>query len=162
MIENQHAGSHSHDSACLDIDPLLSAFQKPSRGSEVNHPPRQCAIQLWQAFVNNVDPLFKIIHIPSTQGIIYGAISNPINVNAGINALLFAVYFAGVASLNSEQVMNLLGLTKNTALNTFKQGLEQSLAAAGFLDTPTLTTLQAITLYMVSRALIQYRMTNSS
>ncbi|KAH7075321.1 fungal-specific transcription factor domain-containing protein [Paraphoma chrysanthemicola] len=148
LIENQHAGSHSHDPACQDIDPLLSAFQKPSQGSGVNHPPRQCAIQLWQAFVNNVDPLFKILHIPSTQGIVYGAISNPINVNARINSLLFAIYFAGVTSLSPKQVMTLLGLSKNTALNTFKQGLEQSLAAADFLDTPTLMTLQAITLYL--------------
>ncbi|KAH7090816.1 fungal-specific transcription factor domain-containing protein [Paraphoma chrysanthemicola] len=148
LIENQHAGSHCHDPARQDIDPLLSAFQKPSQGSGVNHPPRQCAIQLWQAFVNNVDPLFKILHIPSTQGIIYGAISNPMNVNARINSLLFAVYFAGAASLSSDQVTNLLGRSKITALNTFKQGLEQSLAAADFLDTPTLMTLQAITLYM--------------
>ncbi|KAK0105968.1 hypothetical protein ONS95_004477 [Cadophora gregata] len=148
LMENQYDTTHSHDSASLDIDPLLSAFHKPSPGSGLDHPARQCAIQLWQAFVNNVDPLFKIFHIPTTQSIIYGAISNPENVDAGINALLFAVYFAGVTSLSSDQVMNLLGLPKNAALNTFKQGLEQSLAAAGFLDTPTLITLQAITLFI--------------
>lgn len=51
--------------------------------------------------------------------------------------------------------MNLLGLPKNTALNTFKQGLEQSLAAADFLDTPNIIALQAITLFIVSKVLLQ-------
>lgn len=155
MIENQHAGSDSHYSACLEIDPLLSAFHRPSLGSGYNHPSRPCAVQLWQAFVNNVDPLFKILHIPSTQGIIYGAINNPVHVNPRVSALQFAIYFAGVASLDSDHVTHLLGQAKNTALNTFKQGLEHSLAAADFLDTPTLMTLQAITLYLVSRAVVQ-------
>ncbi|KAG4434412.1 hypothetical protein IFR05_010108 [Cadophora sp. M221] len=148
LIENQPDTSPSHDSPFLDIDPLLSGFHKPAPGSGLNHPVRQISIQLWQAFVNNVDPLFKIFHIPTTQSIIYGAISNPENVDVGTNALLFAIYFAGVTSLGSDQVVNLLGLPKNTALNTFKQGFEQSLAVAGFLDTPNMVTLQAITLFI--------------
>ena len=52
--------------------------------------------------------------------------------------------------------MNLLGLSKNFSLNTFKQGFEQSLAAADFLENPKLITLQSITLYMVSRMSTKY------
>ncbi|KAH9217960.1 fungal-specific transcription factor domain-containing protein [Leptodontidium sp. 2 PMI_412] len=161
LIENQPDTNHSHDSPFLDIDPLLSAFHKPTTESRSNHPARQCAIQLWQAFVNNVDPLFKIFHIPTTQSVIYGAISNSENVDAGTNALLFAVYFAGVTSLSSDQVMNLLGLPKNTALNTFKQGLEQSLAAADFLDTPNIIALQAITLFIANSSWFCFRGSNT-
>ncbi|KAH8589594.1 fungal-specific transcription factor domain-containing protein [Bisporella sp. PMI_857] len=131
-----------------EIEPLLSSFHKPHTGELLYEPSRRCAIQLWQTFVNNVDPLFKILHIPTTQGMVYSAINNPSQVGADTNALLSSIYFAGISSLSNEYVMNILGKEKTMALNDFKRGLEQSLAMSNFLDTPTFASLQAITIYI--------------
>ncbi|KAH6718329.1 fungal-specific transcription factor domain-containing protein [Leptodontidium sp. MPI-SDFR-AT-0119] len=131
----------------IQLEPLLSNFHKPVTG-ESYHPTKSCAVQLWQAFVNNVDPMIKIFHLPTTQAIVYAAIKNTNESGADTNALLFSIYFAATASLNHKSLVNILGNDKTTALNQFKRGLEQSLATSKFLDTPNLVTLQAITLYI--------------
>ncbi|KAG4444018.1 hypothetical protein IFR05_000478 [Cadophora sp. M221] len=131
----------------IELEPLLSDFHKSLTGVSY-HPTRSCAIQLWQAFVNNVDPMIKIFHLPTTQAAVYAAIKNPNESGADTNALVFSIYFASTASLGHNGLANILGNDKNTALNHFKRGLEQSLAESRFLDTPNLVTLQAITLYI--------------
>ncbi|PVH69422.1 hypothetical protein DL98DRAFT_473771 [Cadophora sp. DSE1049] len=146
-------GLHVHEDSspdvphAIEIEPLLSSFYESING-ESYHPTRSCAVQLWQAFVNNVDPMIKIFHTPSTQAVVYAAIKHPNEAGAGTAALLLAIYFAATASLSHNSVVNILGQGKNTALNHFKRGLEQSLAASKFLDKPNLMTLQAITLYL--------------
>ena len=107
-------------------------------------------MQLWQAFVTNVDPIVKILHIPTTQATVYAAINSPSNIKADLGALLFSIYFAATTSLTSAAAANLLGEDKGIALTKFKQGLEQSLAAANILDTPSILSLQAMTIYLVS------------
>lgn len=114
------------------------------------HPSRWHAMQLWQAFVTNVDPIAKILHIPTTQAIVFAAISNANHVDEDLSALLFSIYFAATTSLTSTDAANLLGQPKSTALNKFKQGLEHSLAGANILDTPSMKSLQAMTIYLVS------------
>jgi hypothetical protein len=39
---------------------------------------------------------------------------------------------------------------KATALNNYRQGLEQSLVGANILDTPSMRSLQAMAIYLVS------------
>jgi hypothetical protein len=107
-------------------------------------------MQLWQAFVNNVDPLVKILHLPTAQGTIFATINNPDKVKEDLNALLFSAYFAATTSLKSTDAANLLGQPKSTTLNSYRQGHEQSLAGANILDIPSMRSLQALTIYLVS------------
>jgi hypothetical protein len=107
-------------------------------------------MQLWRAFVTNVDPIAKILHIPTTQAIVFAAISNANHVDEDLSALLFSIYFAATTSLTSTDAANLLGQSKSTALNKFKQGLEHSLEGANTLDTPSMKSLQAMTIYLMS------------
>ncbi len=137
-------------SASVEIDPILSSFHKPTTAIESHHPSRRCAMLLWQTYINNVDPLIKILHIPTTQRVVYAAINTPVPLNSDTNSLLLAIYFGATASLSKVNAFHLLGQEKNTALNNFKRGLEQSLAISNFLDAPTFISLQAITLYTAS------------
>lgn len=114
------------------------------------YPTRWQAVQLWQVFVNNVDPLTKLLHIPTAQTAVFEAINNPRGPIMNVSALLFAVYFAATTTLPADDVHHLLGQEKSTALKMFKQGLEQSLEQANILDNPTLTSLQALAIYLVS------------
>lgn len=78
-------------------------------------------------FVARVDPIIKILHILMMQATVFTAINNANNVDDDLNALLFAIYFAATTCLSSSGAANLLGQPKSTALNNYKQRLEQSL-----------------------------------
>ena len=107
-------------------------------------------MQLWQAFINNVDPITKVLHIPTAQVLVFEAINDPCRKTKDTNALLFAIYFSAVTSLQATDVEHFLGQDKSTVLKVFKQSLENSLEQANVLDNPTLTSLQALAIYLVS------------
>jgi hypothetical protein len=110
------------------------------------YPSRWQATLLWQTFLNRVDPLVKVIHVPSAQSRIFAAINRPDSVRADVRALLFAVYFAAATALLSDDTQN---ETVIADLQRFKQGMEISLYHAEFLDAPTITSLQAMVIYQV-------------
>ena len=136
--------------ASFDIRGIFSGFKPLTTDIRSYYPSRWHAMQLWQAFVTNVDPIAKILHIPTTQATVYAAINSPHNLKEDLDALLFSLYFAATTSLTSAAAASLLGQDKSIALNIYKQGFEQSLAAANILDTPSIRSLQAMTIYLVS------------
>lgn len=150
MGSSDRAGSLGRESSALSIGGLFSGFNQSKTDTQSYHPPRWHAVQLWQVFVNNVDPITKILHIPTTQTTVFAAINNPDNLEQDLNALLFSIYFAATTSLTSAAAANLLGQDKVVSLNRYKQGLEQSLAGAEILDKPSMKSLQALTIYLVS------------
>ena len=113
------------------------------------HPTQWQALQLWQTFLNNVDLVVKVLHVPTVQEDIYAGINNH-NCADDLNALLFAIYFAATTSLSRSTAENLLGQEKGEALNSYKRGLEYSLSKCNFLNSPSMKSLQAMTIYIVS------------
>ncbi len=76
-------------------------MENPSRRrSTCAHPPSNQIHELWQIFVENVDPLTKIVHVPSLQLALDKAASNIYGVPRSFNALMFAIYSTAVLSLN--------------------------------------------------------------
>jgi hypothetical protein len=144
--DSNRMGKHSS----FGIGAIFSGFNQRMADTQSYHPTRWQAMQLWQAFVNNVDPLVKILHIPTTQAAFFAAINNLQEVADDFNALMFSIYFSATTSLTAIDAAHLLGQDKSTALRKYKQGLEQSLTTANILETPTMRALQAMTLYLVS------------
>lgn len=143
------------DSANFEFE-VLSDFKRPSIDDPSQHPSRRNAIKLWRAFTTNVDPVCKILHLPTMEVSVFEAISDPTHLEPDLSALLFSIYFTSATSLTAPEVFNLIGSNKWEAILGFKKGLEQSLAAANFLDTATLRSLQAMTLYLVSLLLCSW------
>lgn len=114
------------------------------------HPQKLQAIQLWQVFTQNVDPVAKVLHMPTAQVTVLTAIQNLDHSSDEVQSLLFAVYYAAVTSLSTEESAKILGQDSLTSLNRFRRGFEQALARANWLEHPTLTTLQAMALFLVS------------
>lgn len=112
-------------------------------------PSRWQATKLWQAYLNNVDCLVKLLHIPTFQQQFFAAINNPNDTAPDMNALLFAIYYAAATSLRWTEVEAILGQDRKTALGAYERGLELSLHATCFLDSPTVLSLQAMALYLV-------------
>ena len=59
---------------------------------------------LWQIYMDRVDPFMKILHVPSMTKIIRELRGSYESLDSGMQALVLAISFAAVMSLESEEV----------------------------------------------------------
>lgn len=114
------------------------------------HPPAIQIIQLWQIYLNNVNPLLKLTHTPTLQERIIEATANIGNVSKSLEALMFAIYFMAITSLNDEEAQLTFGHEKGALLQRYYTACQQALVNGGFMRHTDLTLLQAFLLYLVS------------
>ena len=116
------------------------------------HPTPAQISQLCALFIENVDPMFKVLHIPSLRKIVSDAISNVEMIPSGtyVEALLFAMYYAAVTTLTREECLETLHDGKESLLARFKAGTERALSNADFLCECDLGTLQALTVFLIA------------
>lgn len=110
------------------------------------HPTRWQATLLWQIFLSRVDPVLKVIHVPTTTPRIFMAINRPDAVRPDVQCLLFAIFFAATTALVSDDPTN---EETREDLRRYQQGLELAMHNSSFLDSPTVTSLQAMAIYLV-------------
>ncbi|KAI0424388.1 c6 zinc finger domain-containing protein [Xylaria sp. FL1042] len=106
--------------------------------------------QLWQIYLDKVNPLTKIIHVPTLQPHLINATIGSHNVPKNIEALLFSIFLMAVVALNDDECTMMLGYSKVQATQRFSSGAQLSLIRIGFLKTHDLTTLQALVIYQIS------------
>lgn len=114
------------------------------------HPPAIQIFQLWQIYLNNVNPLLKINHAPTLQNQIVKASADLSNVAEPLEALMFAMYFLSVTSMPNEEVEAAFGVSKKALLARYHTASQQALINAQFMSSSELTTLQAFLLHLVS------------
>ncbi|XXH06184.1 hypothetical protein Hte_012630 [Hypoxylon texense] len=104
---------------------------------------------IWQVYQENVDPLVKILHVPSMNKTIRELRSNMNDISPGLEALMFAIYYASITSMEEEEVKVNFGADKGQLINKYRFATEQALAKANFLVTSELVVVQAFTLFLV-------------
>lgn len=109
------------------------------------------AFMLWQTFLQNVNPLSKVIHAPLVQPIVIEASKDFDTVPKPSIALLFAIYAAAVMSLKDEDCQSQLNAPKTLLLTRYFSACQQALAAASFMNSRNLVTLQAFVIFLVCR-----------
>lgn len=117
------------------------------------HPTQGQIFLLWQIYLENVDPLLKIFHRPTVQRLILEASQDMAALSRENEALLFAVYYGAVMSMQQDECQTLLKNDKIILSSKYRFGTEQALARAGFLETRNLTVLQAFVLFLVGSEL---------
>ncbi|KAK2599925.1 hypothetical protein QQS21_005309 [Conoideocrella luteorostrata] len=129
------------------------AFLLGYRSADVDlqkcHPLPSHATFLWSVYQENVEPLVKLMHVPSVDWILRDARRNCGKLTPGNEALVFAVYFAAITSLEPDEVRTNFGTDKDDLLAQYRFAVEQALAKANFLDTSDITVLQAFTIFLV-------------
>jgi hypothetical protein len=104
---------------------------------------------MWQIYQENVDPVVKILHIPTMNRLIREIRTNIDRLTPSAEALMFAIYYGVVVSMNADEVKQTLGAEKQFLLARYRFAVEQALAKANFLTDPDLTVCQAFVLFLI-------------
>ncbi|KAF2259935.1 hypothetical protein CC78DRAFT_524049 [Lojkania enalia] len=140
-----------HPTGSLSINALgILSSPSPSIVPSHYHPSKPMAVKLWTMYVNNVEGCagLKLLHLPTDEVKMYSVIDNPVTALLDNLTLNFAIYFAATSALEDDEAQAILGQDKHTLLLRFKAGLEQSFAHGDFLNTPTVTGLYALAIYL--------------
>ncbi|KAJ5639674.1 uncharacterized protein N7484_007536 [Penicillium longicatenatum] len=114
------------------------------------HPNPLQIFKLWQTFLENVNPLIKIVHAPTVQQQILEATGNLPKVGKELEALMFAIYCIALVSLQADEVERSFGESKKKLLLRCRRGAQLALSKASILRTSNLMSLQAFVLYLLS------------
>ncbi|ORY57779.1 fungal-specific transcription factor domain-containing protein [Pseudomassariella vexata] len=104
---------------------------------------------IWQVYTENVDPVVKILHVPTMNVIIRKLRSDMNNIAPGLEALMFSIYYAAITSMEDDEVKINFGAEKSHLIRQYRFATEQALAKANFLNTSELVVVQAFTIFLV-------------
>ncbi|KAL9080803.1 MAG: hypothetical protein Q9157_000499 [Trypethelium eluteriae] len=149
--ENTLEGTNdSSDPEALDDDVSFVLSSRPMSNNRPGHPPSEQIHQLWGVFTDNVDPLTKIVHVPTLRPVIEKAASNITTIPRSFEALIFAIYGAAVNSLKDDECRQRFSEPRNTLLSQYISATEVALSRAEFMGTNSLVILQALVLHLFS------------
>ncbi|KFA63977.1 hypothetical protein S40285_05724 [Stachybotrys chlorohalonatus IBT 40285] len=114
------------------------------------HPPMMQIMQLWQVYIDNINPLLKITHVPTVQGQIIEATSCLENAPRNIEALMFGMYIMAIHSMEEAEVLQRFNATKAELLARFFPAIQQALVNASFMRVNDPICLQALYLYLMA------------
>ncbi|ETS80340.1 hypothetical protein PFICI_07869 [Pestalotiopsis fici W106-1] len=114
------------------------------------HPNPAHVFRLWQTFLERVNPLTKVIHVPTVQPLVVEAATNQTNLPKNVEALLFSIYTMAVVSMTDAECIGVLGLAKDDALARFSKGARVAFMRTGILHKYDFVVLQALVLYQLS------------
>ncbi|KAI4834195.1 hypothetical protein E4T44_08988 [Aureobasidium sp. EXF-8845] len=119
------------------------------------HPSTTCLIWLWKTYLENVDPVVKMLHMPTVQPLIFNAASDTIKqLRPNQEALLFSIYLIAVSSVpqcDQAKAERIMGQPVNKLIETYTGLAQQALINARFIQTPNFITLQALTLFLIAQ-----------
>lgn len=113
------------------------------------HPPPAQIKRYWDIFKDRVDPLCKVLHVPTLEGTIISAASHLTNLSRGFECLLFAIYYGATTSLSAQDCLIKLGEEKAVLLTRYRFAIEQALARVNFLTTEEIGVLQSFVIFLI-------------
>jgi hypothetical protein len=114
------------------------------------HPQPFQIFQLWQLYLDNVDPLLKVTHTPSLQKRIVEAATNVLTIKPELEALMFGIYCMAITSLAEDGCQAMFASSRVDLLAKFQLGCQQALLNSRFMRSTHRDCLTALYLYLVS------------
>uniref|UniRef100_A0A0D2XKV4 Zn(2)-C6 fungal-type domain-containing protein n=1 Tax=Fusarium oxysporum (strain Fo5176) TaxID=660025 RepID=A0A0D2XKV4_FUSOF len=136
-----HASSSAHS-------PFFFGYLPFNSVPAIYHPESAQVSYLWSIYQENVEPLLKAVHVPTMEKVFHDAKTRFNQLSAAYQALIRAIYYAAVVSLDPEDVLSNLGQSKDEALARYRFATEQALSRADFLVTSDITVLQALSIFL--------------
>lgn len=115
------------------------------------YPDSQLALQLWDIYVKWVDPVLKVLHIPTVQSAVVATVLNPNAATPSTLALTFAIYYAAATVICHDDSGQPGGLPRETSvlLKRYQAALDRILLTPDVMSRPEVVDLQALTIYVV-------------
>ena len=128
---------------------LLIPSDASNRSIEDHQPDPVHIFRLWQLFVDRVNPLTKIIHVPSVQPFALEMATDVNKIPLNYQALMFSIFTMATVSLSETECLQMLGTTRDEALRRYTIGTKLALTKFNFLKNYDMVALQALLLYLV-------------
>ncbi|KAK7212305.1 hypothetical protein V2G26_019483 [Clonostachys chloroleuca] len=106
--------------------------------------------KLWQIFVARVNPIVKVVHVPTVQSQVMAASTDFNSIPLRSQALLSAIFAMAVLSLSKDEVLEILGSSRHDYLRRLHVGTKTALAKLDFLNNYDMVVLQTLLLYFFS------------
>ena len=113
------------------------------------HPAPMHIQAYWVVYKQRVDPLVKVLHIPTLESTVLTAASHLANLAKGFEALLFAIYYGATTSLTTSECLEMFGEEREVLLTRYRFAIEQSLGRANFLTTEEIVVVQAFVIFLI-------------
>lgn len=138
------------DAETLNDDFSFVLGGPPASRTKLLHPPPHLIHELWRTFVENVDPLSKVVHIPTSEKAFHEAAKNVDTISPGFEALMFAIYSAAVMSLSDVECEERLYEPRKSLRSRFTTATKAALSRANFMSTVSLVVFQALVIHVIS------------
>jgi hypothetical protein len=96
--------SPASDAIVSEHQAFIFGYHSAGVDLRICHPLPSHSAFLWSVFQENVDPLVKVLHIPTMDTIMRDARKNPTALSPGMQSLVFAIYYSAVTSLDTDEV----------------------------------------------------------
>lgn len=115
------------------------------------HPDNKYAMLLLAMYIRNVDPMAKLLHVPTLyNSVMVAARKLPLlRPEWGRDALLFSIYFAAIISISDVECLEQFNESRAALASAFRRATEHALRNAGFMESTELITLQAFVIFVV-------------
>ncbi|KAH7082964.1 hypothetical protein BKA63DRAFT_140631 [Paraphoma chrysanthemicola] len=153
VIEESHDPGESADRSDMTSEEsdddqrfVLTSHVNPS--NKPRHPPSEKMRQLWEIFVENVDPLTKVVHVPTLRPVVHKAFHDTQVISRSLEALLFSIYGAAIMSLKDAECQDRFLESRRSLLSRYTSAARKALSRARFMETTNLMVLQALLLHL--------------
>ncbi|CAG7937081.1 unnamed protein product [Penicillium olsonii] len=104
---------------------------------------------LLDLFSENVNMILQVVHLPTVRKMVRDWRGRDMQgLTPAQEALMFAIYYAAITSMENEDTIRNFGTTKADLSLRYRQGLEHALARADFLGAPDLMLVQAFAIFL--------------
>ncbi|KAF2465369.1 uncharacterized protein BDR25DRAFT_346238 [Lindgomyces ingoldianus] len=153
LIEPSDYEDESHDSPessnfSSQHQSFIFGYSSTSVDMLALHPTPERAREFWEVYKENVDPLVKVLHVPSTEPMLLDAMTHPEKVPKGVECLMFSIYYGAVTSIMPQECLEKWGEERSSLLEKYRFALEQALARANFLYCDETIILQAFVIFL--------------
>ena len=151
------SSSDDENQVNVDTDPtslLFSAASTVKGDLAASFPPQEETKFLWQAYVKNVVPITKTIHVPSFSKVIQQAQQHPRSASTSVIALIYSVMHLAAISIDNAECERALKQSKEAVQKRYRVLNQQALIKAQFLRSGDIVVLQAFVNYLVSSILV--------
>lgn len=113
------------------------------------HPPLPCLHTLKDIFIDRVDPLMKMMHMPTFWPVILQAAQKGEEISRSMEAAVFCFYFGTISVIQEKECENLFKESKKVVFAKYRVIARHTLKKANLLSTSSPMTLRAFCLFMV-------------